>query len=96
MLKFWSPKMQNSTTSIMKKCPIQFLAEVNFLTNSFIIVVEPGDADYCTSSNKCGKGIGGCHNDSDCQTGLVCGTNNCEGDNYTTESDCCSEIGEEK
>ena len=51
------------------------------------------DRDCCTSSNKCGIGGGDCDSDSDCESGLVCGTNNCRSFNNEASSsaDCCME-----
>ena len=45
---------------------------------------------YCTSSNQCGQGEGGCDSDDECITGLKCGTaDNC--DAFGTDYDCCYE-----
>jgi len=46
----------------------------------------------CSSTNKCGEGEGDCDSDSECQSGLVCGTDNCQsfipGAHY--QADCCA------
>ena len=48
-----------------------------------------GGNSCCTSSNQCGVGEGDCDNDSDCQSGLVCGENNCVGNVFDSGDDCC-------
>jgi len=49
-----------------------------------------GNWSCCTNTNKCGDGEGDCDYDSHCKSGLVCGTNNCEGSNFLTGEDCCT------
>merc|ERR1711915_1041043 len=45
----------------------------------------------CTSSNRCGLGGGDCDSNSHCQSGLVCGNNNCRNFHPGAQSsaDCC-------
>ena len=49
-----------------------------------------GGDDCCGSGDyKCLEGEGDCDSDSDCATGLFCGTNNCQGPNFDSGDDCC-------
>merc|ERR1712227_1107919 len=48
-----------------------------------------GGDTCCTSSNKCGEGEGDCDADADCQSGLICGKDNCVGKNFDATDDCC-------
>jgi len=48
-----------------------------------------GGDSCCTSTNKCGVGEGDCDSDSDCQSGLVCGVDNCSGSGFDSTDDCC-------
>ena len=49
-----------------------------------------GGDDCCGSGNyKCLAGEGDCDSDSDCASGLFCGTNNCQGPNFDSGDDCC-------
>ena len=41
---------------------------------------------YCTLREKCDVGEGDCNFDSQCKSGLVCGTDNCVGSSL----DCCT------
>jgi len=55
-----------------------------------------GGDDCCGKDGyKCGKGEGDCDTHSDCQHGLVCGSNNCVDDGiwtrFTKSDDCCTE-----
>ena len=43
----------------------------------------------CHSSSPCKEDEGDCDNDSDCESGLVCGTNNCASDFPSSGYDCC-------
>ena len=47
----------------------------------------------CSSTHKCGVDQGDCDSDSDCSSGLICGTNNCQpkksGSNWHNLADCC-------
>ena len=56
-----------------------------------------GKTDWtcCSSSNQCGVGGGDCDTDSDCQSGLVCGSNNCRTFNSKASrtADCCMKKG---
>ena len=49
------------------------------------------DWSCCSSSNRCGLGGGDCDTDSDCKSGLVCGSNNCRKFNREASrtADCC-------
>jgi len=49
-----------------------------------------GNWGCCTDTNKCDDGEGDCDYDSHCKSGLVCGTNNCEGSNFLNGEDCCT------
>ena len=42
----------------------------------------------CNGRNPCLVGEGDCYGDSDCGTGLICGTDNC-GPAYPFQFDCC-------
>ena len=44
----------------------------------------------CTSSHLCGENEGDCDISSDCQEGLVCGYDNCLGDAFHPDTDCCT------
>jgi len=48
-------------------------------------------AEHCCSSGnfKCGEGKGDCDKNVDCAPGLVCGTDNCRGNNSVSHFDCC-------
>ena len=51
-----------------------------------------GREDCCTSENKCGEWDGNCDSNSVCQTGLICGYNNCPrkyGDSWDLTDNCC-------
>ena len=39
---------------------------------------------------KCGKGEGDCDHDDDCQPGLFCGQDNCQGSGFDKSDDCCT------
>merc|ERR1711962_1570721 len=45
----------------------------------------------CSSTNKCGEGEGDCDNDNECQSGLVCGKDNCQSfiPGANSQADCC-------
>merc|ERR1711937_942524 len=45
----------------------------------------------CSSTNKCGEGEGDCDNDNECQSGLVCGKDNCQSfiPGAHSQADCC-------
>ena len=49
----------------------------------------------CTSQKKCAVGGGDCDSDTQCSSGLKCGTNNCQkdfstsGSNWDSTADCC-------
>jgi len=47
-----------------------------------------GDA-CCTDRGNCGIGEGDCDTDDDCQSGLVCGRDNCVGEGFDSTDDCC-------
>ena len=51
------------------------------------------DYDCCTKSNPCNKGEGDCDKDSECASGLKCGTDNCRdfNSNAAADFDCCIE-----
>jgi len=49
----------------------------------------------CTSTNRCGEAEGDCDEDSDCQPGLICGTQNCpKFSAFSANDDCCHVPGE--
>ena len=51
-----------------------------------------GADNCCTSENKCGEWDGNCDSNSVCQTGLICGYNNCPrkyGDSWDLTDNCC-------
>jgi len=48
------------------------------------------DWSYCSSSRRCSEGQGDCDSDSDCASGLACGTDNCKHVNSASGSDCCA------
>merc|ERR1719412_1331421 len=54
-----------------------------------------GEDSCCTESNQCGVNEGDCDSDVDCEGDLVCGTDNCNGPNFDSEDDCCTEKSEE-
>ena len=47
------------------------------------------DKNCCSSSNKCDENQGDCDNDSDCKSGLKCGTDNCPAGFPDKTYDCC-------
>ena len=49
----------------------------------FCILLGCEGGDSCCVNGNCGLNEGDCDRDSDCQAGLVCGTNNCH-DPYDT------------
>merc|ERR1711902_488099 len=49
-----------------------------------------GDWTCCSSTNKCGEGEGDCDSDAECQSGLICGKDNCVGSSFLTGEDCCT------
>ena len=55
--------------------------------------VPSTDWSCCTSANKCNVGEGDCDRDSDCASGLICGTDKCSpgvtGSNWHRFADCC-------
>ena len=57
-----------------------------------LTVYSVGADNCCTSENKCGEWDGDCDSNSVCQTGLICGYNNCPrkyGDNWDLTDNCC-------
>ena len=44
--------------------------------------------DECSTSNQCNAGEGHCQSHDQCQSGLVCGTQNC-GSTYPSDYNCC-------
>ena len=48
-----------------------------------------GHTDYCNEI-VCGENEGDCDEDNQCEKGLNCGTNNCEGVEFDEGDDCCS------
>ncbi len=50
-----------------------------------------GDEACCTPSNLCGIGYGDCQSHNDCQAGLRCGSNNCVGQSFDSQDDCCAQ-----
>ena len=50
------------------------------------------DTDCCTLSNNCGVGEGDCDTDSECDAGLLCGSDNCKSFDsswFYSDFDCC-------
>merc|ERR550519_915456 len=47
----------------------------------------------CFPNSPCGLGKGDCNTNNDCEGSLECGENNCEGDFFTEEDDCCFDPG---
>ena len=58
---------------------------------SFLEKCSAGDTNKncCSSSNKCDENQGDCDNDSDCKSGLKCGTDNCPAGFPDKSYDCC-------
>jgi len=52
---------------------------------------EPTMHSCGVDGHQCGKGEGDCDFDSDCQDGLVCGMDNCQGDGFDKIDDCCED-----
>ena len=52
---------------------------------------QGSNADWscCTSSSPCKEDEGDCDSDSDCESGLVCGTDNCPSGFPSSAYDCC-------
>ena len=49
-----------------------------------------GHSDFCTENRKCGHHEGDCDNDSECQSGLRCGIDNCPTSlGFDSNTDCC-------
>ena len=49
-----------------------------------------GDFDFCSSSYPCGEDQGDCDSDSQCNAGLICGTDNCPSHlEFDSTVDCC-------
>ena len=49
-----------------------------------------GDEIFCTSGIPCGEDKGDCDSNDECQTGLVCGLDNCPSSHgFDSEIDCC-------
>ena len=46
--------------------------------------------DSCCSDGICADNEGDCDDDADCQSGLVCGTDNCVGASFQSTDDCCT------
>merc|ERR1719167_2042500 len=45
--------------------------------------------DCCTDGFPCKAGEGDCDSDSDCVGDLICGSNNCKGEAFAADDDCC-------
>ena len=51
-----------------------------------------GQDDCCDEVHPCGEAKGDCDRDSQCTDGLQCGTDNCQGSDFKSTSDCCEPI----
>ena len=91
---------------IEKKCPNDgvypwtwsYSNLTNWIPTTDISVKCLNEDDFCTSENPCEEDKGDCDKHSECQNGLVCGTNNCP--DYlglNSDMDCCynSTIGDD-
>jgi len=48
-----------------------------------------GGDSCCTAEARCGAGEGDCDHDSDCLEGHTCGKDNCGGESFDNDDDCC-------
>ena len=48
----------------------------------------------CTIDNPCKENNGDCDNDDECEGTLKCGKNNCLGDGFLPDDDCCYQLEE--
>ena len=68
--------------------------ELSFLI--LVIIACFGGDSCCKPSNQCNVDEGDCDSDSDCMTGLKCGSNNCKvktGLDWDSTDDCCFKPG---
>ena len=71
-------------------CPpsLGFNSSVDCCYNQTLLNV--GDMNFCTENDTCAENEGGCYTDSDCQSGLKCGTNNCPPSlGFDPKINCC-------
>jgi len=48
-----------------------------------------GGDSCCSGGGQCSLGEGDCDDDRECSSGLVCGTDNCQGAGFDSTDDCC-------
>ena len=96
-----SAKMFTYTTEhVWKKCPNnegqvfwdwQYTPDgYSFVSTNDVHIKCAYENDFCTSENLCGSDEGDCDTHDECQTGLVCGSNNCPNNlGFHAEYDCC-------
>ena len=48
-----------------------------------------GGSSCCSAGRPCPAGKGDCDGDDECDGGLKCGRNNCVGDTFDEDDDCC-------
>ena len=75
------------------KCGSNNCAQTKRIVNQTSFWDADDDCCYqpsCFKQNPCGELEGDCNTLSDCEVGLVCGSNNCpEGKNFLPDDDCC-------
>ena len=77
----------NSLVCGSKNCPVSLGFQPNTDCCYEAIV---WDEDFCTSNNPCASGEGDCDSNDECQDGLFCGSENCQG---APSMDCCESDG---
>ena len=100
-VKILKPQLPNYL-NFMKIAVIGSGNRWDFLKQFFLDIVHdctatsPHDWGCCKhKAEKCGENEGDCDDDSQCQDGLICGTNNCptgSGSNFGSGSDCCTKM----
>ena len=89
-----------------KKCPEDggypwswsYADDSNWIPTTSISIKCKNEDDFCTTEKPCEQNEGDCDNHIECQSGLVCGTNNCPDFlGLNSDMDCCynSTIGDE-